>query len=94
MVNDLMETRVSYLEKGFHELDKNNALLSGEVKNLSQTIGRLAVTMDKVSNELAVILPKIHISQQWETLFRNGIFFFVGLLVAGIVGVMFNLFMK
>lgn len=93
-MNEFIDTRVSNLERSFHELDKNNALLSGEVKNLTHTIGILAKTMDRVSDELAIILPKIHVSQQWEGMFRNAIFFFIGLIISGMVGVVIHYYMK
>lgn len=88
------DTRIAFLERGYHELDKNNALLSGEMKNLSETIKRLAVTMERMSDELAVIIPKMNVFQQWESIYRNGVFFVVGLVVSGLIGVAIHHFTK
>lgn len=91
------EKRISDLESGFHAQDKYTAVLGTEVHNLATTVTNLTKTVTSldgtinlIRNELNDIIPKIKVSKQWEDIYRSGITFLAGLIIAGVVSMVFD----
>lgn len=88
----LHEDRISKLETNYNNLAMDGAVLSGEVKTINKNLDRMNKTLDEVSEQLRDIIPQIKVSKRFESLFVSGMFFFVGLIVSGIIGILIHHF--
>lgn len=96
-----LEKRAHIQEERVNRQDKATALLSIEIKNLSENVEKqnkntekLASAIASVEKIIADILPQIKVSRQWEDIYRSGISFLSGAIIVAIISLIFSYFKR